>query len=1328
MTENREGTIVTFYSYKGGTGRTMALANVAWILAANGYRVLAVDWDLEAPGLHRFFHPFLDLSVLEATPGLINLITEYQEEARRIADRDPDWHRDYARVRPHATSLNWAFSQGGSLDFLSAGRRNRDYSSTVGRMDWDDFYERFGGGQFFDAMRADMRRHYDYTLIDSRTGLSDIADICTVQMPQVLVVCFTLSDQSIDGASAVARDIGERFHGKGIRILPVPMRIDDGEKEKADAGRALARESFPGLPTGLSSDELATYWGSVEVPYRPFYAYEEILATFGDAPNISSSMLTACERLTSVLTDGRVNALPPIDEAQRLTHVAAYTRRRPVPPSNVVLTYVAEDQMWADWLESVLTRAGVHVVPVDVRTAQLAGIEAEFASGAANRVVSVVSQAFLGSHRAENLWESFISIDSTGSRRQLIPVRVGDVRLSLPISSQGVVDLVRLDEADAAAAVLSALDRGETRVGAPPGPVVPAGAVRYPGAVPQVWNVRPRHAWFTGRVSVLDRLRDRLRADTGSALRFPQVLYGLGGVGKTQVAREYAHRFRADYDLVWWVEAEQPDRVVASLAELAAELDLRAGDVVAEAAQAALLALRRGVPYSRWLLIFDNVEDLDGALDLLPDETGPISEGVYGHVLATCRNKPVSTRPEPMEVEVFTRPESVEHLRRRVSKLPARDADRVAEAVGDLPLAVEVAAAWLAETATPVDSYVEQLKEQSTKVLSLGKPEDYSLRIGATWNISIARLRKKSRAAVRLLELCSFFSAEPISMRLIGSDSMFQSLLPYDPDLRERFMLGKVIQTLNRFALAKVDPADSSIQVHRLVQAAVRAGLSPEEQEKAKHEVHRVLAEARPAEGVDSDNPVNDPKSWPSFDLIWPHLGASGIADCDEENVRQLMVDRVRYLLKRGELEGARVLGSQLNKIWTRELGENDLQTLNMRFELANALRAQGKYQEAHGMDEDTLARQISVLHEDHPNDDHPSILITTGSLAADLRALGKFDEALEHDLRIYDGLRQIFGEHHPRTLIAANNLAIDYRLTGDSERARRLDEETVERRSALLGEDHPFTLTTKGHLARDLRETGEYQSSVQVLREVVAAFERVLNADVPEALRTAKSLAVSLRKAGHQHESKRITEETYNRYRERYGTKVPDALACGLNLAAEYSAAGDKQAALDLALHILDGYRETLGDDHPFTLACRNNVTIYQRGLGAAAEAAESGEAIRTALEGALGARHPFTLCAAINLANSYGDLGQYDRAEHWENTALEGLLQRYEPTHPDVLACRTNLAITLRSSGRDKEGQQLRAKILELAAKQLGVEHPLTEAARAWRRVNRDLEPQPV
>ena len=317
MTASREGRIITFYSYKGGTGRTMALANTAWILAANGTRVLAVDWDLEAPGLHRFFHPFLDPATLGATTGVIDLITEYAWAATSPVPRANDWHRDYARIQQHAVSLTpetlgWEFPGGGTLDFVSAGRQNREYSATVSTFDWDNFYDRLGGGHFFDALREDMKANYDYVLIDSRTGLSDIADICTVHLPDVLVDCFTLSDQSIDGAASVARQIDERYGA--IQILPVPMRIDEGEKEKAAAGRALARMKFDRLPRGLSADESTAYWGAVEIPYRPYYAYEETLATFGDEAGLTNSLLSAFELRVAEKSGRCLTAIPPVPE------------------------------------------------------------------------------------------------------------------------------------------------------------------------------------------------------------------------------------------------------------------------------------------------------------------------------------------------------------------------------------------------------------------------------------------------------------------------------------------------------------------------------------------------------------------------------------------------------------------------------------------------------------------------------------------------------------------------------------------------------------------------------------------------------------------------------------------------------------------------------------------------------------------------------------------------------------------------------------------------------------------------------------------------------
>ncbi|MFE3853258.1 FxSxx-COOH system tetratricopeptide repeat protein [Streptomyces griseorubiginosus] len=1321
MTENRKGSVITFYSYKGGTGRTMALANVAWILAANGYRVLAVDWDLEAPGLHRFFHPFLKPSLLRATPGLINLIDDYRREALRdLPDREPDWHRQYARVRPHAISLDWPFPKPGSLDFLSAGMRHRDYP-IVGNMDWDRFYSSYGGGQFFDAMRADMERYYDFTLIDSRTGHSDLADICTVQMPSTLVVCYTLSDQSIEGAADMAQDIQERYGDKGIRILPVAMRIDDGEKDKVDAGRALARERFDGLPSGMNSDELAAYWGSVEIPYRPYYAYEEILAPFGDPPKVASSMLTACERLTSAVTSGGVTSLPPLNEVKRSQYVSAYTRRRPLPPSKLLLQYVSEDRMWVDWLEVVLREARFEVVSQDVRSMTTLEVGAESLPGGQHRVLAVVSPAFLGSRTAQAAWEA--AVHSGGSaEHQPVALRVGDVQ-QIPYAGRGsAIDLVRLDEDTAASTLLTGLGRPGT-----PQPTPRPHGVRFPNTSTSVSNVQPRYPYFTGRSTILEQVRRQFVSGPGG-MRLPQVLHGLGGVGKTQLAREYANRFKADYDLVWWVDAEQPDLVPPKLADLGRRLDPGIGDDVNEAALAALQALRAGRPYKRWLLVFDNVEDLDLILNRFAEETAPVPDEVYGHLLVTTRTKPASTQVQPVEVEVFTREESVEHLTGRVPGLGEADATLVAEAVGDLPLAIEVAAAWLEATATPVGEYIEQLREQSTKVLSVKAAVDaveYPSSVGATWNISVTRLRHESPAAARLLELCSFLSAEPISMTLIGSDAMIRALLPYDKDLRARYMLGKVTQALNRFALAKVDSTDNSIQVHRLVQAAVRDSLAPDVWESTVHEVHRILAAARPPEGA-----VDDPVQWPGFEVIWPHLVPSNIRECAEEEPRQLMVDRMRYLWKRGELHVARTLGTQLNEFWSTEFPEaNDEQILNLRFELANVLRSQSEYQTARELDEDTLNRQRVLLGEGHP-----TLLITSGSVAADLRALGHFSEALKLDERIYSGFREIFGEDHPRALVAANNLAIDYRLTGDNEAARRLDEDTVRRRTALLGPLHPYTLTTRSHYARDLRELGEYDDSVRILQEVRESFGQVLNPYVPEVLRVDKSLAVSLRRAGRLAEALRLSEqtwETHARYRERYGRSIPEELACGLNLAADYFATDAEHGArraVDQVAEVLGGYRNSFGVDHPFTMYCLNNLSAYHRSLGETGRAAELAEQARSSLATALGEVHPATLSAGTNLANALADLGRFEDAEHWERLTMTGLRKRLGGTHPDTLSSMANLSVTLRTLHRDQEAAKLHQEAETELIQRLGETHPLSEATIGWRRIDRDLEPQQV
>lgn len=332
MTAPAQGRIASFYSYKGGTGRSMMLANLAWVLASNGRRVLAVDWDLEAPGLHRYLHPFLADPELRSTEGLIDMVTAYATRAvtphHEPAAGTGSWYQDLAELTGYVFSIDYEwFPAGATLDLLPAGRQGPAYASRVNSFDWSTFYGRLGGGAFLEAVRQQLRSRYDYVLIDSRTGVSDTSGICTVQLPDVLVVCFTMNRQSIEGASAVAESV--LAQRPDLRVLPVPCRIELAEKERLDSVRDYAYDRFR---TALgSANEAATddYWSSMEVLYQPFYAYEEVLAAFADSRRGPTDALGAVERLASRVTQGDVERSVPPPEPVRTEVLARFLRREP---------------------------------------------------------------------------------------------------------------------------------------------------------------------------------------------------------------------------------------------------------------------------------------------------------------------------------------------------------------------------------------------------------------------------------------------------------------------------------------------------------------------------------------------------------------------------------------------------------------------------------------------------------------------------------------------------------------------------------------------------------------------------------------------------------------------------------------------------------------------------------------------------------------------------------------------------------------------------------------------------------------------------------------
>ena len=316
------GRIVTFYSYKGGTGRSMALANVAWVLAANGKRVLVIDWDLEAPGLHRYFAPFLVDRNQSQSDGVIDFLNTYADAVLTPptdrGDSPANWYLEHANLSHLATSVEWAFPSPGGIDFVGAGRQNESYASRVANFPWQAFYDRLGGGPLLDATRDRLREEYDYILLDSRTGVSDTAGICTIQMPDVLMVCYTLNNQSINGAASVIEVVGQRRGDRVIEILPVAMRVDPFEKDKLSRRLKRARRAMGRFPDHLEPDARDRYWGIAQVPYIPFYAYEELLASFGDEAGQTGTVLSSVEVLVAQLTRGEVVALPRIAEQLRV--------------------------------------------------------------------------------------------------------------------------------------------------------------------------------------------------------------------------------------------------------------------------------------------------------------------------------------------------------------------------------------------------------------------------------------------------------------------------------------------------------------------------------------------------------------------------------------------------------------------------------------------------------------------------------------------------------------------------------------------------------------------------------------------------------------------------------------------------------------------------------------------------------------------------------------------------------------------------------------------------------------------------------------------------
>ncbi|GAA3346758.1 hypothetical protein GCM10020358_58970 [Amorphoplanes nipponensis] len=309
---SRNGRVVTFYSYKGGAGRTMLLANIAWLLAHSGHRVLAVDWDLEAPGLHHYFRPFLRDRRLLNTPGILDIIREHSSRAINTGPAgDGVGPQPASSVLDYAESLQWPFPGHGMLDFLPAGRQDHTYPVAMGTFDWAAFWSEQGGNRILHALRDDMVSHYDYVLIDSRTGMSDTTGICTVALPDMLVACSALNTQSIEGTATIVGSVLGQRGGRPIRIIPVLTRVGtgDGWADRLTTARNLASWHFRKALAASMTGTADRFEELIEIPEEPSFGYEEILAAFASEAVRSGPVLPALGHLCRAITGRDVSPL-----------------------------------------------------------------------------------------------------------------------------------------------------------------------------------------------------------------------------------------------------------------------------------------------------------------------------------------------------------------------------------------------------------------------------------------------------------------------------------------------------------------------------------------------------------------------------------------------------------------------------------------------------------------------------------------------------------------------------------------------------------------------------------------------------------------------------------------------------------------------------------------------------------------------------------------------------------------------------------------------------------------------------------------------------------
>ena len=753
----------------------------------------------------------------------------------------------------------------------------------------------------------------------------------------------------------------------------------------------------------------------------------------------------------------------------------------------------------------------------------------------------MLSPALLESPYAAAEWAAAFREDPQGHQHKLLPVRVRDCEPDGLLGPVVYVDLVGLGEDSARERLLSeaAGHRGK-----------PAAMPTFPGsgtrsetagvervALPVVgaaiWNVPTAVGRFVGRERLLEQLAERLGSAEAAAVTQVEALHGLGGVGKTRLAIELARRLRDRYDVVWWIRTEDPITRLGDYASLADALALATGErEQQERADAVKTWLDR---HGRWLVVFDNASSPEAVRDLIPDASG--------HVLITSRQHGGwRAIAEPLAIDVWDRAESLTFLRQRTADPDQQAAEALADALGDLPLALEQAAAYIDTTSISLAGYRDRLHSHAPQLFVRGQPADYEHTIATTWELAFAELEQDPGCAA-ILFCCAFLAPEQIPRELFASQSIANGVFTA-PD--GELALDNAVRRILAFSLVTAD--ESYLTMHRLVQHVIRNRLG--DQQEYWHAIsEQVITETFPAGG-------DDHREWPMCERLLPH--ALAVTD------------------------------------WARRAGTENPQTAALLLRVARYLFYRAQFAPA----KDLHQRALEIFEEVY-GPEHPQVASALTSLGIHLWELGDLAGARERHQRALEIFEEVYGPKHPEVAVALGNLGNVLEQLGELSAARELHERGLEIFEEVYGPEHPQVARTLGNLGNVLFQLGDLRGARELHERALEIFEEVYGPEHPQVASALTNLGIVLEQLGNLAAARERHERALRMIEALYGPEHPyAALALG-NLGQVLAEQGDLEGARDQLLRALQIKEVVYGTEHPQVALTLGNLGNVVADLG---------------------------------------------------------------------------------------------------------------------------------